>query len=163
MDKDKITKVAIILVIAIIAIVAIVFISGNKKDVAGIETYIGRTNSKFENELIKDYKGMRKFTREKGNETVSKNYEPQNTLELFNETYFETKKVVAISISEDNGSDYEYHVDKLDYNADKTMVTVEYTNKSSGYNGSLSSSWNNCLLVEVEGTVTSVNFVEITE
>ncbi len=163
MNKEKLTKIVTILIVTIIAIVAIIFISGNKKEVVGIETYKGKTGSGFENQLIKDYKGMRKFVREKKAETVSKNYEPHNTLELFNETYFETKKVVAISIAEDNGSDYEYHVDKVDYNEDKTTVTVEYTNIRSGYNGSMSSSWNNCLLVEVEGTVTSVEFVEITK
>lgn len=160
MDKDKIKTVAIILIIAIVAIVGIVFIGGNKKEIAGIDKYTSKVSKEFENRLIKNYKDMRKFAREISLETVSRNYESQNALELFNEEYFNTKKIAAISIYEDNASDYEYHIDDVTYNEDKTVATISYTNKVSGYNGSVQSSWVNCFIIELEGTVTSVEFLE---
>lgn len=43
------------------------------------------------------------------------------------------------------------------------MATIKYTNKKEGYEGTLTSSSSKCMIVELEGTVTSVNFIEITE
>lgn len=163
MDSKKIGVIVVIVVIAIVAIVGIVFVGGNQNKPVGIETYTGKAGRSFEAQLIKTYKEMRKFTREASIETASKNYESVNLLETFNEEYFETKKVAVISIYEDNASVYEYHVDDVKYNEDKTIATINYTNKNSGYSGTLTNSWTNCIIVELEGTVTNVNFNEITE
>ncbi len=163
MDSKKIGAIVVIILIAIVAVVGIMFIGENQNKTVGIETYTGKAGKSFEEKLIKNYKEMRKFTKEASIEVASKNYESINLLETFNEDYFKTKKIAVISIYEDNASVYEYHVDDVKYNEDKTIATIDYTNKNSGYSGTLTNSWTNCIIVELEGTVTAVNFNEITE
>lgn len=163
MDNKKIISIACIVVVAIVAVFMIINMGGNNKENISIECYKGRTNKEFEDKLLNNYKELRKFTKETGVETASKNYESYNLLETFNEEYFQNKKVAVISIYEDDSSVYEYHIDGIKYNEDKTTATIEFTNKNSGYEGNLSSSWINTLIVELEGTVTTVNFSEITE
>lgn len=163
MGNNKIVQIVVIIVIAIIAIVGIVCIDKVTKDDVGIEYYTGVVNKEFENKLINNYNELKRFTRELALETIRKNHQNYNVLEIYNEEFFQTKKLAVIGIYEDNSSDYDYQVDKINYNENKTTATIEYTNKSSGYNGSLVSSWTNILMIELEGTVTSVNFVEVNE
>lgn len=160
MDKKKIITIAVIVVVAIVAIVGIMFMGGSSKENTGIEIYTAKTSKEFDNKLIKDYKEMRKLTRELSIERASKNHQDYNLLETFNEDYFQTNKLAVISIYEDNTATFDYHIDEIKYNEDKTTATIEYTNIASGYDGSLTSSWINCIIVELEGTVTSVNFIE---
>ena len=163
MNIKKVVAIVLIIAIAIIAIIGIMFIGGKSNKTSGIEMYTARTNEEFENALIENYKEMRKFVREIGLETVVKDYESFNATETFNEDYFTNKKVAVIGIYEDNAAVYEYHIDDVKYNDDKTIATLEYTNKNSGYSGTLSSSWINCMIIELESTVTNVNFIEITK
>lgn len=163
MDKKKIITIVIILVVAILAIFAIVSMGGKSNDKLGLECYKGKVSKDFDDKLINNYKEMRKFIKETNAETATKGYESYNIAEKFNEEYFQTQKVAAISIYEDNTSYYEYHVDDVKYNEDHTIATIEFTNKKSGYDGNLSASWINFLLVELEGTVEIVNFTEVTE
>lgn len=163
MDKKKVITIVAIVLVAILAIVAIANMNGKNNDKLGLECYKGKVSKVFENKLINNYKEMKKFIKETGASTATKAYESYNIPEKFNEEYFQTQKVAAISIYEDNTSYYEYHVDNIKYNEDNTIATIEFTNKKSGYDGNLSSSWVNCILVELEGTVEKVDFVEITE
>ncbi len=163
MESKKVGTIVVIVLIAIIAIAGIIFISGKKDKTPGIEIYIGKASKSFENKLINDYKELRKFTKESSVETVNKNYQAFNVLETFNEDYFKSKKIAVISVYEDNASVYEYHIDEIKYNEDKTVATINYTNKKSGYSGTLTSSWTNCMLIELEETVKNVNFNEIKE
>lgn len=163
MNIKKIGVIVAVIIIAIVLIAGIIFLGGTKNKTVGIETYVGKTSKDFENEFVENYKDMRKLVKSLSVETVTKNYETFDVLEVFNESYFETKKVAVIGIYEDNTSVYEYHIDDIKYNDDKTAATINYTNKNSGYSGSLTNSWTNCIIVELEGTVTSVNFNEITE
>lgn len=159
---NKIVKILVILGLIAIAIVGIIFMSKGKNK-SSIEYYTGKASKEFEDRFIKDYKEMKKFSREITLSALKKDYQDFNANELFNEEYFDTKKLAIISIYEDNTAVYEYHIDKIIYNADRTLVTIEYTNKNSGYGGSLSSSWVNCMILELDSTVNDVNFIEITE
>lgn len=163
MENNRIVPIVVIVAIAIIAIVAILFISKSTKGNVEIEYFAGIVNKEFENKLINNYTELRKFTKELSLETIRKDHQNYNVLETFNEEFFKTKKIAVIGIYEDNTSDYVYQVNKINYNEDKTVAIIEYTNRFSGYNGSLASSWINCLMVELDGTVTNVNFVEVTK
>lgn len=163
MDIKKIMPIIVVVLIAIVVIVGIIFLGNSKKETVGIAVYTGRTSKSFDNKLIKDSKEMRKFVREISMESASKNYESFNLLETFNEDYFKTKKVAVISIYEDDASVYEYQVNDVKYNEDKTIATIDFTNIKSGYSGSMTTSWINAMIIELEGTVTSINFNEITE
>ena len=159
MEKNKIMPIIVIIVIAVIAIVAIVLLNNTSKENNGLNYYVATINKDFDNKLIKNYSDFRKFTRELSITEMKKNYQNYDALEVFNEEYFNTNKVAVLGITEDNASNYVYEINSVDYNEDKTKVTINYTLDVSGYNGSVTSSWINCFIIEVEGTVTSVEFV----
>ena len=163
MERSKIVSIIVIILVAILAIAGIFCVGNLGKGNSKIEYYVGRINKEFENKLIKDYSELKKFTRDVSLETTRKNHQNYNVLETFNEEYFQNNKLAIISIAEDNASNYIYEVNKITYNKDKTIATIEYTNSVSGYNGTLTSAWVNCVMVELEGTVIGVEFVEITE
>lgn len=162
MDKKNIVIIAVILVVAILAIVVITNVNLGEKSTE-VEYYKGKTSQEFESQLIKTYKDLKKFSKSTGIESVSKNYESVSLLDTYNEEYFQNKKIAVIGIYEDDASVYEYSIDDLSYNEDKTVATITYTNKRSGYEGTLTTNWTNCFVIELEGTVTSVNFNEVTE
>lgn len=164
MERSKIIPIIVTILVAIVVIAVIVFAGNlNNKDDAKLEYYVGTINKGFENKLIKDYSALRKFTREVSLETTRKNHQNYNVLETFNEEYFQNNKLAVISIPEDNSSDYLYEVTKVTYDENKTTATIEYRVSVTGYNGTLTSSWVNCVMVELEGTVTNVEFVEVSE
>lgn len=163
MDRNMIIKIVVIVVVAIVAIFGINYIGKLNSNETTVEIYTGRISKEFDEKFVKDYKEMKKFIKEVSLGSLTKGYQTYNATEVFNEEFFKDKKIAAISIYEDNTAFYEYHVDDVIYSEDRTMVTVKYTNKSSGYDGTLTSSSYKCMIVELEGTVTNVNFIEITE
>lgn len=159
----KIGTIIVIIVVAILVIFGIFYFSSSENKITKISYYTGKVSKEFDNKLISTYKEMKKFTKEISVETVQQNYQNYDVQEIFNEEYFETKKVAVICIYEDDSAYYDYSIDKVEYNEDGTIATIEYTNKMSEYFGTLANSWINCFIIELEGTVTSVNFVEISE
>lgn len=159
--KSKISSVIVIVIIAILAIVGIIFLGKIKKGNTKVEYYVGKTSDRFDNQLINDYKEFRKFTRDISLEKLRKDNKNYDVSDLFNEEYFENKKLAVIGIYEDDSSDYYYEIHKVEYNEDRTNVTIEYTEKSSGYNGSFSIFWTNCIIIELDNTVNDVEFVKL--
>ena len=89
----------------------------------------------------------------------TKTYKWHVVLEYFNEAYFAEKKVAIISTYADTSKDYVFSIDEVIYNETKTSATINYTDKVGGYAGTLDTSWENYMIVELEPTVTEVNFV----
>ena len=115
-----------------------------------------------ENALIEEYRILKNITKNSQLKEVmssSKTYENRNILEYFNEEYFNNKKVAMVVVYEDNSKDYDYSINDVIYNEDKTEATVYYTYKSGTYAGTFATTWYNYMFVEVDSTVENVKFV----
>ena len=153
--SEKIT-VVIVAILVIILIVYFGFIKGGDSYV-----YYLTKGQDTENTLIEDYKSFQKLIKDKGvNETIinQKDFSKSDILEIFNEEYFNSKKVAIVVTYEDTSKSYIYSIDKVKYNSDKTSATIYYTDKAGEYAGTLKNSWYNYMIVELEGSVTSVDF-----
>lgn len=156
---NKLEKIIIIVVVIALLIVAIYFAlnSGNKY------VYYRTKSGQGANTLIEDIKTLQKTASNTGIglelEKVG-DYSKLNMESIFNEEYFTTKKVALIYTYEDTSKSYMYSVDDVKYNKDKTVATIYYTDKAGEYVGPFKNSWYNCMLIELEGTVTDVSFVK---
>ena len=151
-------KIIIIIIVVLAIILAVYF--GFIKEKNSFVYYLTKSQS-ASNALIEDYKTFTKTVKDQGigeNITNQIDYSKTKIPDVFNEEYFNSKKVVTVITYEDTSKSYIYSVDKVEYNSDKTSATIYYTDKAGEYLGPLKSSWYNCMLVEVEGTVTSVDF-----
>lgn len=93
MDKNKIVTIIVIIAIAIVAILGISYIGKLNANKTTVEIYTGRTGKEFENKFVKDYKEMKKLIKEASLGNLTKNYQTYDVSEIFNEEYFETKKL----------------------------------------------------------------------
>ncbi len=152
--------------VIIIAIVAVIIL--------GVIIYFGLTASKKEefvygtaeavsgpqDSLIDNYKTYKRFIDKCGvDDQITINYKKYSMKERYTEEFFETKKLAIIAVNEDTSKDYFHDIIDVIYNEDKTQATIKYVYKVGGYAGTLSRSWYECMIVELDNTVTNVNFV----
>ncbi len=156
--KGLSAEVIIIAIVAVIICVA-VFIaikSSNKEEIVYGTTEA--TSGPQEN-LIEDYKTYKKYINKCGvDDNITINYKKNSMKERYTEEFFKTKKLAVIAVSEDTSKDYFHDITSVTYNDDKTQATIKYVYKAGGYAGSLSRSWYEWMIVELDNTVTSVNF-----
>lgn len=157
-EKKGLSAEIIIVLIVIIAIVGfIVYSSLNKK--VEIEYGTVEGSQLVDPQLIEDYKGLKKFiSKARLGDDLIINFQHYSLLERYNEEYFETKKLGAIVINEDNSRIYTHGIRDIIYNEDRTSVTVKYEHKTGDFLEKLTRSWQTCMLVELDGTVTSADF-----
>lgn len=152
----------VIIIIAIVAVIGIaVFFAATRQE--PVEFFTVTSKTKIENTFIEDYKTFKKINKEnslKEEMTSSETYKKHNILEYFSEEYFNDKKAAVVVLYEDDSKGYIYSIDEVIYNESRTEATIKYTYRYDGYNGTLNSAWYNFLFVELDGTVTKVNFVE---
>lgn len=161
-DKGLAKSSIIIIVVLLIAVIGVVFfVLTNKEE--RVEYFQLKGYKKCDGVLIEDYKTFSKLAKEANLDTEmtsSVTYNRHVVLDYFNESYFNSKKLAAIATYEDTSKNYIYSIDEVIYNEERTSVTIKYTDKTDGYSGTLGSTWQNYMFVELEPTVTSVNFVK---
>ena len=163
MGDQSVVKKEIIIIVAIVLVIASIFIYNQVTKVDMVVAIGKSTSAHYNFNLIEDYKTFEEFVEKSGlEETITINYKKNNVLEVYNEEYFNEKKLAVVATYEDTSKNYIYSIDNLEYENDKTKAIVTYTDKTDGYAGTLGNSWYNVMLVEVEGTVTDVSFVENT-
>lgn len=156
--KGLSAEVIIIAIVVVVAIVAIIYFSlSNKKEefVYGV----AEASSESQNTLIEDYKSYKRLISKAGvDDEITIDYKKSSMKERYTEEFFNTKKLAVIVVSEDTSKDYFYKVTDVKYNEDRTQATITYVYKAEGYTGTLSRSWFDYMFVELDGTVTTVNF-----
>ncbi len=161
--EDKKGLSAEVIIIAIVAVIIIgVVISMAIKSANKEEIIYGTTEATSgpQENLIQDYKTYKKYISKCGvNDNITINYKKNSMKERYTEEFFETKKLAVIAVSEDTSKDYFHDITSVSYNDDKTQATIKYVYKAGGYAGTLSRSWYEWMIVELDNTVTSVNFV----
>ena len=160
MDKLKgKAEIIIIALVAVIIIGVVVYLNiANKKEpiVYGIAEASGSASNTF----IEDSKTLKRFiTKSSLNDEITIDYKKYSIKERYNEEFFKTKKLAIVAVSEDTSKEYIHDITDLIYNEARTDATVKYIYKTDGYKGNLSRSWVTCMIVEVDNTVTNVNFV----
>ncbi len=158
METDNSKKIIIIGVI-IIAIIAIILVIINRKP--NLNYTIGRSNVGTDGVLISSKKELDDLTKKIGiGENLETNkYKKVNFSEQYNEEYFKEKKLAVIAVYEDDSKEYIHSVDSITYNSSKTEATINYTYKDDIYMGTLGNTWYTIMLVEIEPSVTTVNFI----
>lgn len=149
----------IVLLLIVVGIVAFMFLGKEER----LEYFHFKGYSGCDGLLIEDYKTFSKLaTSSRFNKEMvsSTTYERHVVLDYFNEEYFTNKKIAVISTYEDTSKEYLYSIDEVIYNDTKTAATINYTDKIGGYAGTLDTSWENFMIVELEPTVTEVKFVK---
>ena len=94
-----------------------------------------------------------------GENLETNKYKKVNFSEQYNEEYFKEKKLAVIAVYEDDSKEYIHSVDSITYNSSKTEATINYTYKDDIYMGTLGNTWYTIMLVEIEPSVTTVNFI----
>lgn len=151
----------IIIAVVVVAIILVLFLAFGKKGDKFI--YYKTKASKGTNTLIEDMKTFEKIASNTGIKTEiekSTDFSKSQLSNVFNDEYFQSKKVAVIYTYEDTSKSYMYSVDNVEYNKEKTIATITYTDKAGEYLGPLKNSWYNCMLIELEPTVTEVSFVK---
>lgn len=162
MENKKIAKSSIIFTIVIVLIIIgiLYFIIFNKEE--KIEYFTVKGTTSIQNSFIQEYKDLSKIIKknfmEESTMTSETTFQKYNILNYFNEEFFKNKKLAIICLYEDDSKGYISSIDKVVYNKDKTEATIIYTYKNDGYAGNLTTSWNNYLLVEIDGKVQNVIF-----
>ena len=144
-------EIIIIAIVAVIIIGVVVYLNiANKKEpiVYGIAEASGSASNTF----IEDSKTLKRFiTKSSLNDEITIDYKKYSIKERYNEA--------IVAVSEDTSKEYIHDITDLIYNEARTDATVKYIYKTDGYKGNLSRSWVTCMIVEVDNTVTNVNFV----
>lgn len=160
MSEKGIAKSAlIILVIIVVGIIAIFLLGKEEK----LEYFRLKGYSRCEGVLIDNYKDFSKMAsgaRLNKEMESTKTYNWHVVREYFNEEFFANKKVAVISTYADTSKDYIFSIDEVIYNEEKTSATINYTDKVGSYAGTLDTSWENYMIVELEPTVTEIEFVK---
>lgn len=164
MNKQEKIIAIVVGIIALIAIIYLVFFY--QEDVA--QWYWIKNGASISNTFIEDYDGYTKFLKTTGLDEESKltdmvDYSKPVMKDVFSEEYFKEKKLVIIPAYEDTTKTYIFLVDEVKYNKDKTEATVVYTYDVGSYAGTMETSWYNYMMVEVENTVTKVDFERLKE
>lgn len=157
--KGLSAEAIIIVIVAIIVIIAIAcFKMVNKKEEFTYGTV--EASESAPNTFIEDYKSYRRFISKVGvNDEITINYKKYSMQEKYKEEFFNKKKLAVIVVSEDTSRNYIRDIIDVTYNNDRTEATIKYEYKIAGYAGTLSRSWQTCMVVELDNTVTNVNFV----
>lgn len=157
--KGLSAETIIILVVSIIVVIAIVgFKMANKKEEFTYGTV--EASESAPNTFIEDYKSYRRFISKVGaDDEITINYKKYSMQDKYKEDFFNKKKLAVIVVSEDTSRNYIRDILDVTYNNDRTEATIRYEYKIAGYAGTLSRSWKTCMIVEVDNTVTNVNFV----
>ena len=153
------SAMVIIVVLVVVAIGAFVFLNKEER----LEYFNLKGYSRCTGVIFDNYKDFSKFAQKTSlnKEMVSSTtYERHVVLDYFNEEFFTNKKIAVISTYADTSKEYIYTIDEIIYNETKTSATINYTDKVGGYAGTLDTSWENYMIVEIEPTVTEVNFVK---
>ncbi len=156
MKKSTIIAIAIIAVIIIIVLCCTVFKKESK-----VEYNLTKSLVSAENTFFEDYKSFKKFADSKKIEDTMTNkvtFKKLSFNETYTEEFFNDKKLAVVVVYEDTSKDYMYSIDKLEYNDDKTEVTIKYTYKYGTFADVLSSTWYDYMFVELPNTVEHVNF-----
>lgn len=156
MKKSTIIAIAVIAVIVIIILCCTVFKKESK-----VEYNLTKSLVSSENTFFKDYKSFKKFADSKKIEDTMTNkvtFKKSSFAETYTEEFFNDKKLAVVVVYEDTSKDYMYSIDKLEYNDDKTEVTIKYTYKYGTFADVLSSTWYNYMFVELPSSVEHVNF-----
>lgn len=156
MKQNIIAGIVIIVLVAGFAVFNIL----TQKEPVKYYTVVGM--KKEENALIDEYRVLKNIVKNsqlKDEMSDSKTFEKYNILEYFNEEYFTNKKIGMVVVYEDNTKDYEYAIEDVTYNEEKTEATITYRYKSGTYAGTFVSTWYDYMFVELEPTVENVNFV----
>lgn len=158
--KGLSAELIIVIIVAVIILGVVVFMgikSANKEEIVYGTTEA--TAGPQEN-LISDYKTYKRYIDKcKVDDTISINYKKNSMKERYTEEFFNTKKLAVVAVAEDTSKDYFHDITSVTYNEDRTQATIKYVYKIGGYAGSLSRSWFEWMVVELDNTVTSVNFV----
>lgn len=157
--KGLSAETIIIAIVAIIVIVAIIYFGmTGKKDSFTYGTVEAKSSAP--NTFIEDYKSYRKFiSKVETQDEITINYKKYSMKEKYNEDFFNSKKLGVIVVSEDTSKEYIRGIVDVIYNKERTEATVKYEYRTAGYAGTLSRSWQTCMIVELDNTVTNVNFV----
>ena len=151
-------EIIIIAIVAVIIIGVVVYLNiANKKEpiVYGIAEASGSASNTF----IEDSKTLKRFiTKSSLNDEITIDYKKYSIKERYNEEFFNDNKLAVVVVYEDTSKDYMYSFDKLEYNDNKTEVTIKYTYKYGTFADVLSSTWYNYMFVELPSTVEHVNF-----
>ncbi len=156
---NKVEKIIIIAVVIALLIILIYSVLNKGDKYVYYRTKAGQGA----NVLIEDEKTFKKTASNTGIGLELEKVNDFSKVEMesvFNEEYFTTKKVAVIYTYEDTSKTYMYSVDDVKYDKEKTSATIYYTDKAGEYLGPFKNSWYNCMLVELEGTVTEVSFVK---
>ncbi len=158
-EKKGLSAEVIIVVVIILAIIGFIVYSQMNKKVE-IEYGTVEGSELVDPTLVEDYKSLKRFiSKARLDDDLVINFQHYSLKERYNEDYFETKKLAMIVINEDDSRFYTHSIRDLVYNEDRTAVTVKYEHSTGSYAGKLTRSWKTCMIVELDGTVTSADFV----
>lgn len=164
MNEKGIVKSNIICIalVVVVSIIVLFFVLGNKNK--EVEYFSAKGNKATAQILIKDTKELNKLIKDLGGDfelTSSTTYSKYMLSERYNENYFLNGKIAIISLYEDDSKGYIQTIDEIVYNETRTEATINYTDRTDGYAaGRLSQTWFNYFIVELEPTVTQINFVK---
>lgn len=158
METDNSKKMIIIGVVAIIIIAIILVIINRKPELVYT---ISKANDGTDGILITSKSELDDLVKKIGiGENLETNKYKKATLsERYNDEFFNEKKLAVIAVYEDDSKEYIHSIDEVIYNSSKTTATINYTYKGDIYLGTLGNTWYTVMLVEVEPTVTTLNFV----
>lgn len=160
-NKKGLSAELIIIVLVAIAILGVVIYFGVKSSKKE-EIVFGNTEatSSAPNTLINDYKTYKKFISKNGvHDEITINFKKNSMKERYTEEFFNSKKLAVIVVAEDTSKDYFYDILDVTYNEDRTQATIKYLYNVGGYAGTLTRTWYECMFIELDNTVTDVNFV----
>lgn len=157
--KGLSAETIILLIVVILVLIAIIFFNLFNKE----EDFVYGTVEASEtasNTLIEDYKSYKRFmSNVKAQDKITIHYKKYSIQDRYNEDFFNNKKLAIIVVSEDTSKDYIRDILDVSYNKERTEATIKYEYRVAGYAGTLSRSWQTCMVVELDNTVTNVNFV----
>lgn len=158
-NTQKKVMIAVVIVAVLVVGYFILF-----KEEEKVEYYLTTASTDVENTLFKDYNSFKKFYDKVSdlNDTLENKatYKKSSLSETYTEDFFNEKRLALVSVYEDTTKDYIYSIDKVEYNSDKTEVTITYTYTYTTYADVLSKTWYDYMFVELENTVETVNFVK---
>lgn len=158
--KGLSAEVIIAIIVAVIVVGVIIYFAVTAKPKEEVVYGLTEATTSSPNTLINDYKTYKRLVDKMGvNDEIKIDYKKNSMKQRYTEEFFQTKKLAVIVVAEDTSKDYFYDVTDVSYNKDRTQATVKYVYKVGGYAGSLSRSWYECMFVELDNTVTNVDFV----
>lgn len=157
--KGLSAETIIIAIVAIVIVVAIIYFSMSSKKEEFTYGTVEAMNS-ASNTFLEDYRSYKRFMgKVAADDEITINYKKYSMQERYKEDFFNNKKLAVIVVAEDTSKEYIRDILDVTYNKDRTEATIKYEYRTAGYAGTLSRSWETCMIVELDSTVTNVNFV----